>query len=136
MGAGGGDVESLAAALEAGGGAPRFSVRLGGSEFEAGPVILRRRPTHVPARTVRGGAYVSDPAVFRADATVRDRGILPLLPGAMLGPSAGFADVLVDVSGAPAPWDGGAVLHASLTSAVERRGAVEIRLDVTGVERA
>lgn len=96
---------------------------MGGRRFEASSARLGRSGTPARRPVSRGGAYVSGPTALQLECTVEDRSILPLLTGAMLGPSQ-------DAEAISAESDGGRRLTASLASYVESGGPVRLRLVV------
>lgn len=138
-----GMLDEAAAALDAD--PPRMSatVRIAGRAVagDGGGASIRRVSTPVAKRTRRGGAYFEDAEIFQARIRTSDPEAPALVPRAMLGPNAEFADVEVVLSaGAGAAKAEGAaapiVLHANLTGAVQSGGATELVLTVTGTERA
>lgn len=133
-------IEWMAAALDAG--APRVSatVRIAGRTVAGSGASIRRVSTPVAKRTQRGGAYFEDAEIYQARIRTSDPSVPSLVPRAMLGPNAEFADVEVVLEQAePGGPEGAAppiVLHANLTGAVQRGGATELVLAVTGTEPA
>lgn len=103
----------------------RWTVSVGGRRFEASEASLARAPAPSSGEVVRGGAYRSGPDAERLECTVGDRSILPLLTGAMLGPSEDFEKITAESSG-------GRRLTASLVSYVESGGPVKLSLLVDG----
>ena len=133
-------LDRMAAALDAG--APRVSatVRIAGSTVAGSGASIRRVSTPVAKRTQRGGAYFEDAEIYQARIRTSDPSVPSLVPRAMLGPNAEFADIEVVLEQAePGGPEGSAppiVLHANLTGAVQRGGATELVLAVTGTEPA
>ena len=110
----------------------KFELGLGGKSFVLHDVRIIRATAPVTARTERGGAYFSDAKIFRMLARIGDRRIVPLISGAMLGPSAEFADLPVrTVSGPQA-----VLFHANLTNTMENSSFVELSLTIVGAELA
>ena len=145
------DEDMLGAAAAALGADPRSmsaTVRIAGREVasDGGGTSIRRVSTPVAKRTKRGGAYFEDAEIFQARIRTSDPAVPALVPRAMLGPNAEFADVEVVLKAAAAAEQGGTegapppappiVLHANLTGAVQSGGATELVLTVTGTEPA
>ena len=136
---------AAAAALDADPRSMSAAVRIAGREVasDSGGASIRRVSTPVAKRTRRGGAYFEDAEIFQARIRTSDPAVPALVPRAMLGPNAEFADVkviLVARKGAVGGAEGAAsvsiVLHANLTGAVQSGGATELVLTVTGTEPA
>lgn len=139
-------LDRAAAALGADPRCMSTTVRIAGSAAagDRGGATIRRVSTPVARRTRRGGAYFEDAEIFQARIRTSDPSVPALVPRAMLGPNAEFADVVVvlePAAGAEAGGPGGQaaippiVLHANLTGAVQSGGATELVLTVTGTGR-
>lgn len=142
-----GMLDAAAAALDADPRSVSAAVRIAGREVasDGGGTSIRRVSTPVAKRTKRGGAYFEDAEIFQARIRTSDPAVPALVPRAMLGPNAEFADVEVVLKAAAAAEQGGTegappappiVLHANLTGAVQSGGATELVLTVTGTEPA
>lgn len=82
--------------------------------------------------TLRGGAYVAAGTDYKMRGTVADPSIIPQLTGAMLGPSTEFGSLRV-TSGIGLRGGTGVEIEANLTDSVQRPGAVELGLLITGI---
>lgn len=138
-------LDRAAAALDADPRCMSATVRIAGSAAagDGGGATIRRVSTPVARRTRRGGAYFEDAEIFQARIRTSDPSVPALVPRAMLGPNAEFADVVVALEPAADSEAGRAgksavptiVLHANLTGAVQSGGATELVLTVTGTEQ-
>ena len=98
-----------------------WTVSVGGRCFETSEASLTHCPAPASGEVVRGGAYRSGPNAERLECTIKDRSILPLLTGAMLGPNEDFEKIVAE---SPS----GQRLTASLVSYVESGGPIKLSL--------